>query len=209
MLAARAASRPTPPLLEFGLHAASHCALFDEQAGADAADFVCCVADSSRGSGLCSTAGHHRRKLLTCSLLHSPLDSSKFFPGFLQRARLALDSGFALAERLVLELVKEVIPLLSLFLRDLVLVVDSRVLNRVSCCVPADAEEIAFMRCLFAPSHAHIDKVEEVPISCDAVQGHVTQQPELADFEPMIETTSAFSSDCLFLLLEQANKCES
>ena len=129
-------------------------------------------------------------------------------PGFLQRARLALDSGFALAERLVWELVNEVIPLLSLFLRDFVLVVDSRVLNGVSCCVPAVAEEIAFMRCLFSPSHANIDEVEEVPVSCDAVQGHVMQQPELADFELMIETTSGFSSDCLFFfLLEQAIKC--
>ncbi len=64
--------------------------------------------------------------------------------------------------------------------------------------MPAVAEEIAFLRCLFAPSHANIDEVEEVPVSCDAVQGHVTQQPELADFELMIETTSGFSSDCLF-----------
>ena len=106
------------------------------------------------------------------------------------------------------ELVKEVIPLLSLFLRDFVVVVDSRVLNGISCCVPAVAEEIVFLRCLFAPSHANIYEVEEVPVSCDAVQGHVMQQPELADFEP-IETISGFSSDCLFLLLEQANKCES
>ena len=37
-------------------------------------------------------------------------------------------------------------------------------------------------------------------------KSHVMQQPELADFEPMIETTSGFSSDCLFLLLEQAIK---
>ena len=105
------------------------------------------------------------------------------------------------------ELVKEVIPLFSLFLRDFVLVVDSRVLNGVSCCMPAIAEEIAFMQCLFAPSHANIDEVEEVPVTCDSVQGHVMQQPELADFEPMIKTTSGFSSDCLFLLLEQAIKC--
>ena len=61
------------------------------------------------------------------------------------------------------------------------------------------------MRCLFAPSHANIYEVGEVPVSCDAVQGHVMQQPELADFEP-IETISGFSSDCLFLLLEQAIK---
>ena len=99
------------------------------------------------------------------------------------------------------------IPLLSLFLRDFVLVVDSRVLNRVSCCVPAVAEEIAFMRCLFSPSHANIDEVEEVPVSCDTVQVHMMQQPELADFEPMIETTSGFSSACLLFLLEQAIKC--
>ena len=32
------------------------------------------------------------------------------------------------------------------------------------------------------------------------------QQPELADFELMIETASGFSSDCMFLLLEQAIK---
>ena len=98
-------------------------------------------------------------------------------------------------------------PLLSLFLRDCVLVVDSRVLNGVSCCMPAVADKIAFMRCLFAPSHANIDEMEEVPVSCNAVQVYMMQQPELADFEPMIETTSAFSSDCLFLLLEQAIKC--
>ena len=55
----------------------------------------------------------------------------RVLPGFLQRARLALDSCFALAEQLVWELVKEVIPLLSWFLRDFVLVVDSRVLNGV------------------------------------------------------------------------------
>ena len=90
-------------------------------------------------------------------------------PSFLQKARPALDSGFALAEQLVLMLVYEVMPLLSLFLRDCVLVVDSRVLNGISCCVPAVVEEIAFMRCLFAPSHAKIDEVEEVPVSCDAV----------------------------------------
>ena len=46
-----------------------------------------------------------------------------------------------------------------------------------------------------------------MPVSCDTVQGHVMQQPELADFEPTIETRSSFSSDCLFLLLEQAIKC--
>ena len=46
-----------------------------------------------------------------------------------------------------------------------------------------------------------------MPVSCDAMQGHVMQQLKLADFEPMIETTSGFSSDCLFLLLEQAIKC--
>ena len=40
MLAACAATGLTPPRLEFGLHAASRCALFDEQAGANNADFV-------------------------------------------------------------------------------------------------------------------------------------------------------------------------
>ena len=84
---------------------------------------------------------------------------------------------------------------------------DSPVLNGVSYWVLAVAEEIAFMRRQFAPSHTNIDEVEEVPVSCDAMQGHVMQQPELADFELMIETTSGFSSDCLFLLLEQAIKC--
>ena len=59
------------------------------------------------------------------------------------------------------------------------------------------------MRRLFAPFHANIDEVEEVPVSCDAVHGHVLQQPELADFEPMIETTSGFSSDCLSFCLNK------
>ena len=207
MLVACAASRPTPPRLELGLHAASHYTLFDEQADADAANFVFPALLTAAEAAACA-------QLLVITGKATDMFPLAFSPGFLwvspsflQRARLAKDSGFALAERLVWELVKEVISLLSLFLRDFVLVVDSRVFNGVSCNVPAVAEEIAFMRRLFAPSRANIDVLEEVPVSYDAVQGHVLQQPELADFEPMIETISDFSSACLFLLLEQAIKC--
>ena len=79
---------PPLPWLEFGLHAASHCALFDEQAGADAADFVCCVADSSRGSGLCSTASHQGKATDMFPLAFS-LDSYGFCPAF-SRGRVLL-----------------------------------------------------------------------------------------------------------------------
>ncbi len=199
------ADRPLPRL-EFGLHAASRCALFDEQAGADAADFVFPALLTAAEAAACAQLLAITGKATDMFPLAFSRRLLRVLPGFLQRARLALDSGFALAEQLVWELVNKVMPLLRLFLRDCVLVVDSRVLNGVSCCVLAVAEEIAFLRRQFAPSHTNIDEVEEVPVFCDAMQGHVMQQPELADFEPMIETASGFSSACLFLLLEQAIK---
>ena len=86
-----------------------------------------------------------QKKATDLFLLSFSIRFLRILPGFLLRVRLALDSGFALAEQLVWELVNKVMPLLRLFLRDCVLVNDSRVLNGVSCCVPAVAEEIAFM----------------------------------------------------------------
>ena len=161
---------PPLPRLEFGLHAAPRCALFDEQAGADAADYVFPAFLSAAEAAACAQLLAITGKATDMFPLAFSPGFLRVLPGFLQRARLALASGFALAERLVWKLVKEVMPLLSLFLRDCVLVVDSRILNGVSCSVPTVAEEIAFMRHLFAPSHANIDEVEEVPVSCDAVQ---------------------------------------
>ena len=133
------------PRLEFGLHAAPRCALFHEQARADAADFVfpafLTVAEAAACAQLLAITGKATDMF---SLAFSP-GFLRVLPGFLQRARLALDSGVALAEQLVWELVNEVIPLLSLFLKGFVLVVESRILNGISGCVPAVAEEIAFM----------------------------------------------------------------
>ncbi len=113
---------PTLPRLEFRLCAASRCAHFDEQAGADAADFV--FPALLTAAAACAQLLAITRKATDMFPLAFSPGFLRVLPSFLQRARLALDSGFALAEQLVWELVKEVIPLLSLFLRDFVLVVD-------------------------------------------------------------------------------------
>ena len=94
------ADRPLPRL-EFGLYAASHCALFDEQAGADNADFVFPALLTAAEAAACAQLLAITGKATDMFLLAFSLEFLQVFPGFLQRARLALDSGFALWERLV------------------------------------------------------------------------------------------------------------